>query len=734
VKLASVLSENCNTPADFFIAYGQWAIAEFDTWLVENGYRPHLDREQAERFLALLDPDTTSFTFQTLADDKAQKKAHVFHGTLNRYWDQLVRLNDQGAGIFITVNETDLKGRKAKNIKRVRALFLDLDGAPLEPVMKNEQKPHIVVESSRGHFHVYWRACDVKLERFAELQKTLAARFDGDPAVCDLPRVMRLPGFMHQKGEPFQSRIVSTHNAPPYKVADFASATADNPYTKVAQTNKDYAGSPTQRLNDLALANLDAWVPEIFPNARLYHGGFRVSSADLGRDLQEDLSIVPDGIKDFGVHDIGDEREGRRTPIDIVMQYVFEVPVEKIAARKNQDAFKQACDWLRERLPQQAPKDGLPEQDKAQSSVIVRAADVKMRPKEWLWEGHLLRGGLELLTGLPGLGKSQVQIHFMACATAGLPWPNGDRAIEPVNVLMVTAEDAIDTEVVPRLAAARADLNRIHILKYIKTDKQQRQFLLVEDLAKVEEAIAQIGNVGLICIDPITAYMGGKTDSHKATEVRSQLGPLKDFAERTNVALSAITHPPKNASAKAIDHFIGSQAFIAAARVGHACFEEFEEDEETGEKHPTGRKLFANVKHNAHRQMLTLAYKIEELIIYPERFLQIKTAHVVWEKEAVDISADQAIAATRSVAKAAKEEEPASELMDLLRTMLDAGGGWCKQTDIAKQAKALGYSDRELATARKKSGIVWKRKGGLGDDGWWMWGWEGGKKPPRWSD
>jgi AAA domain len=316
----------------------------------------------------------------------------------------------------------------------------------------------------------------------------------------------------------------------------------------------------------------------------------------------------------------------------------------------------------------------------------------------------------------------------------GLPWPNGDRAIEPVNVLMVTAEDAIDTEVVPRLAAARADLNRIHILKYIKTDKQQRQFLLVEDLAKVEEAIAQIGNVGLICIDPITAYMGGKTDSHKATEVRSQLGPLKDFAERTNVALSAITHPPKNASAKAIDHFIGSQAFIAAARVGHACFEEFEEDEETGEKHPTGRKLFANVKHNAHRQMLTLAYKIEELIIYPERFLQIKTAHVVWEKEAVDISADQAIAATRSVAKAAKEEEPASELMDLLRTMLDAGGGWCKQTDIAKQAKALGYSDRELATARKKSGIVWKRKGGLGDDGWWMWGWEGGKKPPRWSD
>jgi hypothetical protein len=376
--------------------------------------------------------------------------------------------------------------------------------------------------------------------------------------------------------------------------------------------------------------------------------------------------------------------------------------------------------------------------DKAQSSVvIVRAADVKMRAKEWLWEGHLLRGGLELLTGLPGLGKSQVQIHFMACATAGLPWPNGERAVEPMNVIMVTAEDAIDTEVVPRLSAARADLSRIHILKSIKTDRQQRQFLLAEDLAKLEQVAAQIGNVGLICIDPITAYMGGKMDSHKATEVRSQLGPLKDFAERSNVAVSAITHPAKNASAKAIDHFIGSQAFIAAARVGHACFEEFENDEEMGEKHSTGRILFTNVKHSSHLKMLTLAYKIESTTIYPEPFLQINIARVVWEKEAVNISADQAVAASRSVAKAvAKEEEASSEVMDFLRMMLDAGGGWCKQADIAAQAKALGFSDKELRTARKKSGIISKREGGLGDDGWWMWGWgwEGGKRPPRFSD
>jgi putative DNA primase/helicase len=116
--------------------------------------------------------------------------------------------------------------------------------------------------------------------------------------------------------------------------------------------------------------------------------------------------------------------------------------------------------------------------------------------------------------------------------------------------------------------------------------------LLAEDLEKLEQTIDQVGNVGLVCIDPITAYMGGKTDAHKTTEVRSQLGPLKDLSERTNVAVSAITHPAKNAGARAIDHFIASHAFIAAARVGHACFEELELNEATGEKTPTGRYLF----------------------------------------------------------------------------------------------------------------------------------------------
>ena len=76
-------------------------------------------------------------------------------------------------------------------------------------------------------------------------------------------------------------------------------------------------------VNSAALADLPAWVPSLFPGAKYQPGtkAFRVSSRMLGRDLEEDLSIAPNGIVDFGIHDMGDARQGKRTAIDLVIDY-----------------------------------------------------------------------------------------------------------------------------------------------------------------------------------------------------------------------------------------------------------------------------------------------------------------------------------------------------------------------------------------------------------------------------
>ena len=83
-----------------------------------------------------------------------------------------------------------------------------------------------------------------------------------------------------------------------------------------------YHKSPMGQINQAAMADFDAWVPELLPDAeKTASGGYRVKSRDLDRPLEEDLSISPSGIVDFGVHDLGDARDGKRTPIDIVMEH-----------------------------------------------------------------------------------------------------------------------------------------------------------------------------------------------------------------------------------------------------------------------------------------------------------------------------------------------------------------------------------------------------------------------------
>ncbi len=185
---------------------------------------PNVDLAEAGRFLTLM-AEGEAVTFQTIDDDadrKARELARVLPaGHLDTHAERLKRFNARGAGVFWTVNFTDGTGRKAENITAVRAVFLDLDGPPLQPVLAAGVEPHAVVESSPGKWHCYWLVSGCTLDQFMAAQLALAAKFGGDPSVNDLSRVMRLPGFIHRKGEPFRSRIVSMEqHMQPYQFDD----------------------------------------------------------------------------------------------------------------------------------------------------------------------------------------------------------------------------------------------------------------------------------------------------------------------------------------------------------------------------------------------------------------------------------------------------------------------------------------------------------------------------------
>lgn len=189
---------------------------------------PQIDTAEAARFLSVIAPDS-QLTCQTFDDSEKNDRFlaqafHVSNGTGDltlkrltgkRGWlarsggilGELTELNKRGAGCFAMANQGDGEGRREENVVRVRAVFVDLDGAPLEPILECGVEPHIIVESSPGRFHAYWVVDNCPLEMFRPVQQALAERFNSDPGVHDLPRVMRIPGFLHQKHEPFRTRI-----------------------------------------------------------------------------------------------------------------------------------------------------------------------------------------------------------------------------------------------------------------------------------------------------------------------------------------------------------------------------------------------------------------------------------------------------------------------------------------------------------------------------------------------
>jgi hypothetical protein len=159
----------------------------------------------AEQLLTAL--GKTRSTFQTFPDATSGGRPQILHGPHHAVTRRLERLNGEGHGIFHMVSHGDLQGRRAENVTAISAYFVDLDGAPMPdpwPV-----PPTAIVESSPGRYHAYWRVENAPLAAFERVQKHLALLMDGDDKVHDLPRVMRLPGYQHLKGEPFTSALLT---------------------------------------------------------------------------------------------------------------------------------------------------------------------------------------------------------------------------------------------------------------------------------------------------------------------------------------------------------------------------------------------------------------------------------------------------------------------------------------------------------------------------------------------
>lgn len=127
--------------------------------------------------------------------------------------DTLTQHNQKGRGIFFVVN---YGGQEDKAITRINAQFFEMDDGTFEEQQAKIDafplKPSMIIQTRKSLHTYFFMDGTATVERFRPIQKQLVAYFGGDPACVNESRVMRLPGFYHQKTDtPVMVQCIAFH-------------------------------------------------------------------------------------------------------------------------------------------------------------------------------------------------------------------------------------------------------------------------------------------------------------------------------------------------------------------------------------------------------------------------------------------------------------------------------------------------------------------------------------------
>lgn len=327
--------------------------------------------------------------------------------------------------------------------------------------------------------------------------------------------------------------------------------------------------------------------------------------------------------------------------------------------------------------------------------VFSRLADVQAEPVPWLWQDWLPAGTLSILDGDPGLGKSTLTLDLAARVSRGwaMPPDSGREAgRHPAGVLILGAEDSLKHTVRPRLDSAGADVSRVTSLDGFKVGDEIREPVLPWDLQLLADWIKGNG-VQLVIVDPLMAFLSGETDSHKDTDIRRCLRPLRDLAERLAVTILLLRHLNKLNGGSALYRGGGSIGITGAARSAMIVGRDPEKPE---------RHVLAMNKCNLGPCPKSLAYYIE-----PEAGV----SRIAW-KGPCDLTAADILWHQSTQPGGQKKGLALDDAKDFLLQNLCKGP--VATSELMTDAKAIGVSWRTVQLARAelsirayKDGIAW---------------------------
>jgi hypothetical protein len=316
-------------------------------------------------------------------------------------------------------------------------------------------------------------------------------------------------------------------------------------------TNKEKPVDFFKMVNALALSALTKWVPALFGSAATFHatgttaGGYRIKSTDLGRTNDEDLSISPKGIKDFGVYDEGDPRQGKRTAIDVVVEFTPRTSQFDTGMKPADAAL-----WLCKQMsipPGALGWNGATQQEGPVHTgpYIVSSAGflAGFIPPDYLIDGILQRRFCYSFTAPTGSGKTAIALLLSVHVALGRRI--GEAFVEKGRVLYLAGENPDDIRMRWLAAAEKLDFDPatidVHFLPGV--------YKISAIYDSIHAEVMKIGPVALVVVDTSAAYFEGD-DENGNVQMGDHARRLRSLVKLPGEPCVLIAcHPVKNAVA-----------------------------------------------------------------------------------------------------------------------------------------------------------------------------------------
>ena len=337
---------------------------------------------------------------------------------------------------------------------------------------------------------------------------------------------------------------------------------------------------------------------------------------------------------------------------------------------------------------------------------LISARNETPKSIQWLWKGWLASGKLQLVAGVPGTGKTTIALSFAATVSSGGYWPDGT-SCEAKNVLIWSGEDDFNDTILPRFISQGGNRDNFYFVGDIENGDGIISFDPAKHLDLLLLKAKEIGNVGLLIIDPIVNVVQG--DSNQNNQVRRALHPLVELGNELNCSVLGITHLTKGTIGKdPLERITGSVAFGALARIVLGT---------TRKKEDNGlqKNLFVRAKSNIGASGGGFYYDIHqnELEGYPGLF----ASNILWNRQMIEGSPHELLVDTLYSTND-ENHSALAEAKEFLVTVLKNGP--VPQKDIQLEIKAAGLSEPTIRRAKYALGIK-SKKVCFNTESQWFW-------------